>query len=208
MHDLFELAEPEVSHEGGNGSDWLTECKESLEDSHKCDDGSSWLTKCEEGLTRSSETDNQGEPQLQKGLGRTKAHTSLDMAFLTSTNLISIGCTVKLFNSCATLNMTPHRALLTNFTAIPPNPISAANKHLFNAIGLGDLKLEVPNGKSVTNIILKEVLYTPDITMTLIAMCHIDQAGHCSTFQGEACTIHGRKGYIVGCIPLKWTVQD
>ena len=99
--------------------------------------------------------------------------------------------------------MTPHRALLTNFTTILPKPISAANKHLFNAMGQGNLKLEVPNGKSVTNIMLKEVLYTPDIMVTLIAIGHIDQAGYSSTFQGKACTIHDSQGQVISQIPLQ-----
>ncbi|KIJ54265.1 hypothetical protein M422DRAFT_90380, partial [Sphaerobolus stellatus SS14] len=42
--------------------------------------------------------------------------------------------------------MTPQRDALKNFTKIPPKLFCAANKQSFQAIGKGEMVIEVPNG--------------------------------------------------------------
>src|SRR5882724_2682025 len=49
--------------------------------------------------------------------------------------------TLELYNSRVMRHMTPYRKALTNYAAILPMPINAANKHTFCAIGRGSAHL-------------------------------------------------------------------
>ena len=86
--------------------------------------------------------------------------------------------------------MTPYWMALTNYTAILPMPISAANQHTFHAIGQGDLPIHMPNGNGFTKITLKDVLHTPDIALMLVSIGLINQASYTVTFKGGTCMIH------------------
>ncbi|KAF9230541.1 hypothetical protein BU15DRAFT_6869, partial [Melanogaster broomeanus] len=58
-----------------------------------------------------------------------------------------------------------------------PKPISVADGRTLNAIGRGDIVIELPNGKECTSITLRDVLYVPDIAFTLISTTRILKAG-------------------------------
>jgi len=47
--------------------------------------------------------------------------------------------------------------MFMNYCMIPPRLITATDKQVFYAVGTGDLYPKVPNGKSSTLIILKDV---------------------------------------------------
>src|SRR5882724_661639 len=111
--------------------------------------------------------------------------------------------TSELYDSGATRHMTPYRTALTNYTAILPMPINAANQHTFCTIGQGDLPIHVPNGNGFTKITLRDVLHTPDIALTLVSVSLIDQAGYTVTFKGGTCTIHDQTHKLIGCFPKR-----
>src|SRR5882724_7744715 len=90
--------------------------------------------------------------------------------------------TSELYDSGATRHMTPHKDLLSNFISIAPKPINAANQLTFRAIGRGDLTIHVPNNGQTSNIMLQDVLYAPDIGVTLVSIGLIDKAGYSVTF--------------------------
>ena len=113
------------------------------------------------------------------------------------------GDVVELFNSGATRHKTPHKHLLENYRQISPKSINAANKHTFNAIGQGDMHITIPNGESGTTFILKDVLYSPDIAVTLISVGRIDMAGYTTMFGGGACVIRSNQNKVVGWIPIQ-----
>jgi len=161
-------------------------------------DGNDWLTECEETSTWPCNSENEDPEDT-----RDEAYTLSDNALLSSMDLIPDGHIVKLFDSGATRHMMPYHSCLTNYSTITPKAISAANKHSFNAIGCGSLKIDIPNGKSTTSIVLKEVLHAPDIAATLISVGHIDQAGYLATFKSGTCTIHNENGNTVGLIPAQ-----
>jgi transposase InsO family protein len=93
-----------------------------------------------------------------------------------------------IFDSGASEHMTPHRHLLTEYKAIAPIPINAANNSSFNAVGRGYLSVEVPNGHSKTRLKLKNVLYAPGMHATLVSLGKLDAAGFSSTISGN--TLH------------------
>jgi len=100
------------------------------------------------------------------------------------------GLTSELYDSEATRHMTPYWQALVNYAAITPKPINVANQLTFHTIRCGDLPIHVPNGPNFSNITLRDVLYTPDITQTLVSVGLIDNAGYTVTFMGGTCIIH------------------
>jgi len=64
--------------------------------------------------------------------------------------------------------MTPFHHHLINFTHITSHPITAADKRIFHTIGKGDMQVEVPNSNKTTTILLKDILYAPDMGITII----------------------------------------
>ena len=85
----------------------------------------------------------------------------------------------ELYNSGASRHMSPfkHRLRVTNLSSIPPCPITAANNRVFYATGLGDLKIDVPNNSLSTRITLKDALYAPDMSLTVVTISKIADAG-------------------------------
>ncbi|TFK16356.1 hypothetical protein FA15DRAFT_607505, partial [Coprinopsis marcescibilis] len=74
--------------------------------------------------------------------------------------------------------MTLFKERLINYKTIKPQPITAANKRVFHAMGQGDMQIEIPNGPTTTTILLKDVLYAPDMAMTVVSVSRIAVAGY------------------------------
>ena len=70
----------------------------------------------------------------------------------------------ELYDSGASRHISPFQHRFSNLRSIPPRPIIVANNHVFYATGMGDLRVDVPNGSLSTHITLKDALYTPDMT--------------------------------------------
>src|SRR5882672_1152324 len=109
--------------------------------------------------------------------------------------------TPELYDSGATRHMTPLGRSLLNYRSINPKPISAANQRTFSTIGRGDLKIRVPNGDTHSNILLKDVLHTPDIALTLVSVGLISDAGYAVLFKDGTCTIRDKSNTVVGQFP-------
>jgi hypothetical protein len=108
---------------------------------------------------------------------------------------------VELYDSGASQHMSPFSHRFTNLHPIPPRPITAANSRVFYATGTGDLKIDVPNGASSTPITLKDVLYTPEMGLTVVSISRIAAAGYSVAFEGTTCKIKSKVGKTVGDIP-------
>ena len=111
------------------------------------------------------------------------------------------GTTTELFDSGASRHMSPFWSRFMNYKEIKPCPIQVADKRIFHAVGLGDLKIEVPKGMSFTPIILKDVFHAPDMGLTIVSINCITRAGYSVEFKGEYCTIRDKAGAQVGSIP-------
>jgi len=97
--------------------------------------------------------------------------------------------TIELYDSGASQHMSPYRHRFLNFKSISPHPIQAADKRTFDAIGRGDLPIEVPNGKTTTCILLTNVLYAPSMGATLVSISRLTRAGYAALFCGNMCRI-------------------
>jgi hypothetical protein len=99
--------------------------------------------------------------------------------------------------------MLPSRERFITYQRIEPIPIKAANKGVFYAIGTGDLRVEVPDGESSTSITLKDVLYAPDLSNTVISVNRISLAGYSITFEDSKCIIKDKRwNMVIGVIPV------
>src|SRR6267142_598588 len=113
--------------------------------------------------------------------------------------------TTELYDSGASSHMSPFSERFTKYRAIPPRPITAADKRIFYAVGTGDLRIEVPNGESSTPIILKDVLHAPDMGITIVAINCITKAGYTVLFDHECCKIRDKNNKHVGNILVSIT---
>ena len=100
---------------------------------------------------------------------------------------------MELFDSGTSRYMSSYRNQFINYKAIVPKSITAADNHTFQAISKGDLMISIPNGKSVTRIRLKDVLYAPKMGITLISISKLDVAGFAALFRDKRCQIFSKK---------------
>jgi hypothetical protein len=87
------------------------------------------------------------------------------------------GTEVDIYDSGASSHMSPDRHRFVTFKSIPPRPIKAADHALFNATGVGTMKITMPNGDATTSVTLQNVLYCQDLAFTLISLSCCDKAG-------------------------------
>ena len=121
-------------------------------------------------------------------------------ALTDSASLTDARTEAELYDSGASRHMSPFLHRFTNLRTIPPRPITAANNRVFYATGLGDLKIDVPNGSSSTRIVLKDALYAPDMGMTVVSVGKIASAGCTVSFEGKKCRIKNKEGRTIGRI--------
>ncbi|PIL29342.1 hypothetical protein GSI_09393 [Ganoderma sinense ZZ0214-1] len=109
---------------------------------------------------------------------------------------------VDLYDSSATHHMSPYREDFLTFQEIPPHDLTAANQQPFQATGVGDMLLPVPNDPAPSsNIRLRRVLYAPELRYNLVSVGRIDDAGFTTTFASGECVITDHNGATVGHIP-------
>jgi hypothetical protein len=106
-------------------------------------------------------------------------------AYLASSALT--GTEAELYDSGTSRHMSPFQHRFTNLCSIPPRPITAANNRVFYATGMGDLQIDVPNSSESTHITLRDALYTPEMTLTVISISKIASAGYSVIFKGKIC---------------------
>jgi hypothetical protein len=67
--------------------------------------------------------------------------------------------------------------------------ITTVDGRTLNAIGMGDLQLELLNRSGKTVTIFKDAIHTPEMAFTLIFISRLDKAGFLVTFSKGMCTI-------------------
>jgi len=117
-----------------------------------------------------------------------------------SSNADNTSCT-KVYDSGCTSHISLYRNDLENFTEIPPKPFRAANKQNFQAVGKGEMVINIPNGADISQLCLTEVLYSPKVGYTLISVGQLDDNVFSATFGGGKCVIQGPDGEELGSIP-------
>ena len=69
-----------------------------------------------------------------------------------------------------------------NYIDIEPKTITVVDSGTFQAIGQGEMHIEVLNGKTTSHILLHDVSYTPKIGLILVSMSHISATGFTTIF--------------------------
>lgn len=107
-----------------------------------------------------------------------------------------------LYDSGASHHMSPFLDDFAVFTAREARPLNAANQQQFQALGIGEMVVPVPNAPAMdSHMRLTDVLYTPDLGFNLVSIGRIDDAGYSATFSGGTCVISDAAGNPVGNIP-------
>jgi hypothetical protein len=107
---------------------------------------------------------------------------------------------VKLYDSGSTEHLSPYCDQFTSYQDIPAKSFTAANEQSFDAIGSGNMIIEVPDGVNASKLTLTEVLYSPEIGYTLISVGHLDEAKLTATFGQGKCEIHAADGECIGAV--------
>jgi hypothetical protein len=66
---------------------------------------------------------------------------------------------------------------------------------------MGEIRIELPNGKNRTLVLLKECIYVPDLAFTLISVSQIVKVTKGITFKNNHAEITHPDGHIMACIP-------
>jgi hypothetical protein len=85
--------------------------------------------------------------------------------------------------------MSPFRDMFVNFVHTRPVNIKCANNRSFAALGYSDIVTTMPNGERETRVTLKNALYAPSMSFTLVSIAAIEMAEHKALFWNGACHI-------------------
>jgi hypothetical protein len=125
-----------------------------------------------------------------------------DMAAYVSTNCAyTNGIHTELYDSGTTHHISPYREMFENLVDILPKTFNATNQQKFDAVGKGDMVIEVPNGVDASKLQLTEVLYSPEVGYMLVSIGRLDECGYSATFAGGKCTIRDGNGETIGQVP-------
>ena len=124
--------------------------------------------------------------------------TSFTAAMLSKNGIGNQLINIDLYNSGASHYMSGHCHHFTNFVKIEPRPITAADKWAFDAVGKGDMLIDLPNGNAISTILLKNVLYAPSMGVTLVSISWIAAAGSTVVFSGDSCRLFNTSWKLVG----------
>ena len=79
--------------------------------------------------------------------------------------------------------------------------IVMADRRMLRVLGIGDVRIELPNGDKRTKSILKDVIHAPDMAFTLISVRRLDHAKCSVTFQDGVCMIKNPTGQVMAKVP-------
>jgi hypothetical protein len=109
----------------------------------------------------------------------------------------------ELYDLGASHHMSPYCKQFITYHEISARPITAANNEVFHAISMGDLEIQVPNGKASTKVLLKDALHASDLCLMVVSIGCIIKAGYDMEFIDGHCNIkRGPDDPIIGQIPV------
>ena len=97
--------------------------------------------------------------------------------------------------------MSPNRELFSEFRIIALKRVKVADKTIFMVTRIGCMKIDIPNGRNSTTIMLKDMLYCPDLGYTLVSLAKCDTTGFTVTLKDKSCCIKDTKESQIGQIP-------
>ena len=123
---------------------------------------------------------------------------------VTSALATTPGTYVDVFDSGASVHISPYRERFTSFRElVPTRSITAANGEQFMATGEGEVEIRVPNGTTTQLLTLRNVLYSPSVAFALVSIKKADEGGFTTVFEHGECRIIERCSDLdVARIPL------
>ena len=103
-------------------------------------------------------------------------------------------------DSRASRDYCPDRAKFTNYKSVH-RKITTADGRSLNAVGMGDLHLELLNGSGKMKTVFENAIHAPDMAFTLISISRLNKAGLSATFRKGMCTIKNLKNITIATIP-------
>ncbi|OJA08610.1 hypothetical protein AZE42_09794 [Rhizopogon vesiculosus] len=105
---------------------------------------------------------------------------------------------VELYNSGSTRHIFPYCEKFATLADIPPKTFVATNKQHFAATAMGDMVIDIPNGADMTKLTLTEVLFSPEVSYTLMSIGRLNKLGYSTTFMDGTCVIRDPAGAVIG----------
>ena len=99
-------------------------------------------------------------------------------------------------------HFSPDKSEFTNYCPLKNHHITTTDGCTFRALGIGDVKIDLPNGTSYSTVILKDSVYVPDLTFTLISIFRLDLARCSALFKDGKCVILYPDGRTVATLLL------
>ena len=80
------------------------------------------------------------------------------------------GIEKELCDSGASCHMSPFHKHFVTYHEISVHPITAVNNHIFYTVGTGDHQIEVPNGVTLTKMLLCAALHMLEMGLTVVSI--------------------------------------
>ena len=100
-----------------------------------------------------------------------------------------VGQEINVYDSGASGHMLLSQHHFTTFREIAPCAINTADKTIFQATGIGNMRISIPNGKMTMHVTLKNVPYCPDLAFTLVSLTCCNTAGYLVLLKNGKCLI-------------------
>ena len=123
-----------------------------------------------------------------------------ELAALIGVGKVGLPC-AEIYDSGCSKHLMPYHDALENFVEIPPKTFQAPNKQTMSAVGMGKMMIDVPNGADISQLRLTKVLYSPEVSYTLILVSQLNEKGFKIIFSGGRCSIKRPDGKRVGAVP-------
>src|SRR5277367_5895764 len=214
-------AEEKEDPNGDSDAVWMATVKEdSLEDDGSGDndfelwtedeiDEDEWSEWIEESCWNEDESGSDGwlpinEHLLEVDQGDEARTCTFATAMLANSGTSS-SLETELYDSGASRHMSPFKQKSINFVSIQKKVLTAADGGTFEAIGKGDMHITIPNNKTTTRILLKDVLYAPQMGIMLVSISKIDTASFASLFHKGCLRIFapGKGRKLMGQVPMQ-----
>jgi hypothetical protein len=97
-------------------------------------------------------------------------------------------------------HLCPDKSKFLDYNPID-RPIKTADGQILKGLGMGDIRIELLNGKNQMPGLLKECIYALDLAFTLISVSQIVKLTKGITFKDNYAKITHPDGHIMACIP-------
>ena len=105
---------------------------------------------------------------------------------------------ITIYESGASTHMSLNRERFSEFRTITLKGVKAVDKTIFMATSIGHMKINIPNRRDSTAIMLKDMLYCPDLGYTLVSLAKCNAAGFIVTLKDKSCCIKDTKALQIG----------